>query len=118
MMLVKKRIGSKGSRLKNKSGWGGQEKEAFLSFFKRRLLLSFFLPSFLPFFLSFFLSFPDFVFFDPWVLPSFRDSFLVFSHVFWILFLIPFCFFDPYLFFFDPYLFFLIPLPGRSVNKV
>ena len=135
--LWKKRIvGSKGSRLKNKSGWGGQEKEAFLSFFKRRLLLSFFLPSFLPSFLffflsfflsffrsffraflsfyfflsffisfflslfSFFLSFPDFVFFDPWVLPSFRDSFLVFSHVFWILFfLIPICFFDPYLFF-------------------
>jgi hypothetical protein len=28
-------------------------------------------------------------------LPSFRDSFLVFSHVFWILFFffIPFCFF-------------------------
>ena len=98
--LWKKRIvGSKGSRLKNKSGWGGQEKEAFLSFFKRRLLLSFFLsfflPSFLLFFLSFFLSCPDFVFFDPRVLPSFRDSFLVFSHVFWILF-----FFDPYLFFF------------------
>ena len=83
MMLVKKRIvGSKGSRVKNKSGWGGQEREAFLSFFKRRLLLSFFLSVFLsfflPLFLSFLLSFPDFVFFDPWVLPLFRDSFLVF----------------------------------------
>ena len=77
--LWKKRIvGSKGSRLKNKSGWGGQEKEAFLSFFKRRLLLSFF-----SFFLSFFLSFVR-SFFLPSFLPSF--SFQI-------------CFFDPYLFF-------------------
>ena len=92
----KRMVGSKGSRLKNKSGWGGQEKETFLSFFKRRLLLSFF-------------SFPDFVFFfDPWVLPLFRDSFLVFSHVFWILFfLIPICFFwSLFVFFWSLFVFF------------
>ena len=78
--LWKKIVGSKGSRLKNKSGWGGQEKEAFLSFFKRRLLLSFFLSFFLPSFSSF----------------SFQICF------FWSLFV----FVDPYLFFLIPICFF------------
>ena len=95
-------VGSKGSRLKNKSGWGGQEKEAFLSFFKRRLLLYFFLSFFLPFFLSFFLSFLSwFCFF---LIHGFCLHFVIVSLCF--LMFSGFCFFDPYLFFFDPYLFF------------
>ena len=83
--LWKKRIvGSKGSRLKNKAGGGGQEKEAFLSFFKRRLLLSFFLSFILSFFLPSFLPSPPLVF--------------------------KFVFFDPYLFFLILICFFLIPI--------
>ena len=93
MVLVKKRIvGSKGSRLKNKSGWGGQEKEAFHSFFKRRLLLSFFLPSFLLFFLSFF---PVLILF--FLIQGFCLHFVIVSLCF--LMFSGFCFFDPYLFF-------------------
>ena len=73
-------------------GGRGQEKEAFLSFFKRRLL---------PFFLSFVLSS---------FLPSFLPSPpLVFKFV---SFLIPKCFFLILICsFFDPY-FFLSPLPS------
>ena len=98
--LGKKRIvGSKGSRLKNKSGWGGQEKEAFLSFSKRRLLLSFFL--------SFFLSFVRSFFFLPSFLPL----------VFKICFLIPICFFWSLFVFLIPICFFLIPLPCNQASK-
>ena len=88
-------VGSKGSRLKNKNGRGGQEKEAFLSFFKRRLLLSFFLACLLPCFLASFL-------------PSFSFSFQ-------ICFLIPICFLI-LICFLIPICFFLIPLPNCCLS--
>ena len=101
--LWKKRmVGSKGSRLKNKSGWGGQEKETFLSFFKRRLLLSFFL------FLSWFCFFLIHGFCLYFVIVSL--CFLMFSG--FCFFLIPICFFLILIcFFWSLFVFFLIPLP-------
>ena len=82
----KKRIvGSKGSRLKNKSGWGGSREGSFPFIFQEKVtsfFLSFFLPSFLPSFSSF--SF-QICFFDPYLF------FLILICFFWSLFV----FFDP-----------------------
>ena len=135
--LWKKRIvGSKGSRVKNKSGWGVKRRKLsfhfsregyfflsfVLSFFLFFSFLSFsflfFLSFFLPLFLSFLLSFPDFVF----LIHGFCLYFVIVSLCF--LMFSGFCFlFDPYLFLFDPYLlfypylFFLIPLPSSGVQS-
>ena len=63
----RKRVGSKGIRLKNKSGWG---REGYFFF-------SFFLPSFLSFFLSFFSFFLSFLSFFLYFFLSFFPCFFL-----------------------------------------